>query len=120
MIGLMNCNDASDSVEFYSAPSFKKISTAEDTKLFTEYKDKVHIEYREDGRKMIDGDCEEKKGADKLWSELIMRKTIDRNFSLSRDEVEEDNKKDKNKKNKKNKKCDKHEKKKRHCEENSK
>uniref|UniRef100_A0A0N5CHX0 Uncharacterized protein n=1 Tax=Strongyloides papillosus TaxID=174720 RepID=A0A0N5CHX0_STREA len=119
MIGLMNCNDASDSVEFYSAPSCKKISTAEDTKLFTEYKDKVHIQYREDGRKMIDGDCEEKKAADKLWSELIMRKTIDRNFSLSREEVEEENENNKDK-NKKNKKCDKHEKKKCHCEKNSK
>ncbi|CEF69086.1 Hypothetical protein SRAE_2000373800 [Strongyloides ratti] len=104
---MMNCNDASDSVEFYSAPTLKKMSSAEDTKLFTEFKDKVHIQYREDGRKMIDGDCEEKKEADKLWSELIMRKTIDRNFSLSRDEVEEENKDDKDnkEKNKKKKKC---------------
>uniref|UniRef100_A0A0K0EEA0 Uncharacterized protein n=1 Tax=Strongyloides stercoralis TaxID=6248 RepID=A0A0K0EEA0_STRER len=114
MIGMMNCNDT-DSVEFYSAPSFKKASSAEDTKLFTEYKDKVHIEYREDGRRMIDGDCEEKIEADKLWSELIMRKTIDRNFSLSREEPEEDDE-DNKEKNKKEKKCSKHNKIKCPCE----
>uniref|UniRef100_A0A0N4Z5V5 Uncharacterized protein n=1 Tax=Parastrongyloides trichosuri TaxID=131310 RepID=A0A0N4Z5V5_PARTI len=121
MIGMMNCNDASESVEFYCAPSTKKNSNDDDKKLFTEYKEKVHIEYRDDGRRMVDGTCEVKQGADKLWSDLIMRKTIDRNFSLSRDndnveeKNEEESKEKDDKKNNPENKCIKHEKNKCPC-----
>uniref|UniRef100_A0AC35TNS2 Uncharacterized protein n=1 Tax=Rhabditophanes sp. KR3021 TaxID=114890 RepID=A0AC35TNS2_9BILA len=93
MLGMMNCNGATDSVEFYCAPSKKSVANSdEDVKLFSEYKDKAQIEYRKDGRRMTaDGESSEKIDPTKLWSDLLMKKVIDRKFNISK--AEENNSK---------------------------
>jgi len=106
MLGMMNC--PTDNVEFYSAsPSSRRsyLSSAasanttnssssaedqqtqllhdeEDIRVFSEAKDRPHISYTEDGRKMVDGklmESEEVLKADpmKMWDRLILSKVAE-------------------------------------------
>uniref|UniRef100_A0A914CPG3 Uncharacterized protein n=1 Tax=Acrobeloides nanus TaxID=290746 RepID=A0A914CPG3_9BILA len=54
MLGMFNCN-ADEGVEFYAARKVDANSNDADMKVFTEYKEKLHVTYTKDGRKLSNG-----------------------------------------------------------------
>ncbi|GMS84366.1 hypothetical protein PENTCL1PPCAC_6541 [Pristionchus entomophagus] len=76
MLGMMN--SPSDSVEFYASNPGKSSQqlSAEDTKAFTEPKDKPQTTYTQDGRMVVDGKVVEGKEAATLWTGVLLRSAV--------------------------------------------
>ncbi|CAD5217953.1 unnamed protein product [Bursaphelenchus xylophilus] len=77
MLGMMN--SPTDAVDFYATPSStSRFSNDNDMKVFSEAKDRQHISYTKDGRKLVDGKLEEQSEITsdpmKAWSRLILNR----------------------------------------------
>ncbi|GMT14833.1 hypothetical protein PFISCL1PPCAC_6130, partial [Pristionchus fissidentatus] len=76
MLGMMN--SPSDGVEFYACNPGKSSQqlSAEDTKAFTEPKEKPQTSYTPDGRMIVDGKVVEGKAASTLWTGILLRSAV--------------------------------------------